>query len=119
MQEDGKFIDFGFSAEERYTSDIQEGDTRKSLFRHFKMLLHSDEVCHLLKALQQSAFFSTIFQTVALSTTIKATNGKVRSAIDVFSFALQYLKDHFLTCVENSKSKYDLSITTQQHIYLL
>ena len=46
MDSDGKFVDFGFKAEERYAmcdEKTEDGDAM-SLFRHFKMALHNKKV---------------------------------------------------------------------------
>ena len=49
----GKFLAFGYKAEQMYGDAIEEdeeGDSGKSrdmlLFRHFKMMLHNKEVCN-------------------------------------------------------------------------
>ena len=48
MDETGTFVEFGFEAELEYSEDIQLGKKNKSLFRHFKMVLHEQEVRVLL-----------------------------------------------------------------------
>ena len=48
MDETGTFVEFGFEAELEYAEDIQLGKKNKSLFRHFKMVLHEQEVRVLL-----------------------------------------------------------------------
>ena len=46
MDENGQFLDFGFDAEERYDAEIGQatGAPKTSLFRHFKMILHTTDV---------------------------------------------------------------------------
>ena len=41
---EGNFEAFGFDAEEKYAMDSEAGRSSKSLFRHFKMMLHQQEV---------------------------------------------------------------------------
>ena len=46
MNADGQFIDFGFSAEDKYEKEVETTDGRPnmSLFRHFKLCIHQQTV---------------------------------------------------------------------------
>ena len=44
IDENGDFEAFGLEAEAKYADDVQDGDAKKSLFRHFKMVLHTTDV---------------------------------------------------------------------------
>ena len=63
-----------------------------------------------------------LFQTIHTTTTLKATNGRRKPAIDVFAYALGFMKDHMKQAIECTFGKYvcvaDLSIAGFVKIYL-
>lgn len=76
-----QFDSFGFEAENRY-SDLAEDDKHHGwmLFRRFKMLLHNNEGLNR-------------------SSKVKDINGKAMPAMEIFSMAIRFLRDHLLTAL--------------------
>ncbi|VDI26127.1 Hypothetical predicted protein [Mytilus galloprovincialis] len=74
LQPDGKFHSFGYEAEEKYDVLSNGGDHRSWYFcRHFKMELHSSEI-------------------LKRDTMIEDVLGKKKTAFDIFSMSIKYLK---------------------------
>uniref|UniRef100_A0AAU0MUF1 Heat shock protein family A member 12 variant X2 n=1 Tax=Urechis unicinctus TaxID=6432 RepID=A0AAU0MUF1_UREUN len=81
----GDFEAFGYEAEQKY-ANLDETEVKKYCFYdRFKMRLHTEK-------------------NLGRSTQIKARNGKNRSALEVFSMALRYLKSHLIDAVEKQSS---------------
>ncbi|XP_066285856.1 heat shock 70 kDa protein 12A-like [Branchiostoma lanceolatum] len=74
-----KFVAFGFDAIAKYTTLLEENEDKEYyFFDRFKMRLHSS------------------YQDLDRSVYLTALNGKTLPAMDVFSHALRYLKQHMM-----------------------
>ena len=110
MDEAGYFTDFGFDAEENYSQS--NGGGRKSLFRNFKMRLHENEVIKSFFSILNNSIMNilkTLMYVLQKNLTkfsmIESVEGVLRPAIDVISFSLKFLKDHFLESVSKSSGR--------------
>ncbi|XP_076071991.1 heat shock 70 kDa protein 12A-like [Mytilus galloprovincialis] len=104
LDKENKFVDFGYKAEAKYfewleTMDYEETDPKDVFhyFNRFKMVLHQ--------------------QKINSNTTIKDQNGVQVRALDIFSLAIKYLKEHAigslfksLTNVETKDIHYVLTV---------
>ncbi|XP_071125472.1 heat shock 70 kDa protein 12A-like [Mytilus edulis] len=83
FDEDGNFHKFGFEAEEYYNDD-QSDKFKCFFFKNFKMLLYENR------------------NDLSEDVVIKDITGKQMKAIQVFSAAICYLKDHLLKTLQKS-----------------
>ncbi|CAG2200677.1 unnamed protein product [Mytilus edulis] len=83
FDEDGNFNKFGFEAEEYYNDD-QSDKFKCFFFQDFKMLLYEKR------------------DDLSKTDVIKDITGKQMKAIQVFSAAISYLKDHLLKTLQKS-----------------
>lgn len=49
LDPDGDFLSFGFDAEDQFANEVENGGSQNSLFRHFKMELHTTPVRETVK----------------------------------------------------------------------
>lgn len=109
--EQGEFVEFGFDAEEQYSQLIQSQEGGKlALYRHFKMMLHKCGVRRvhplMFSLLFTSALWFRLFQDLSRRSTVCATNGKVRPALDVFAYSLRFMKEHLFEALAKSTTTY-------------
>lgn len=81
LNQDKKFVKFGFEAAEQYAELEDAQDNKFYCFDRFKMMLHGCE------------------ETLNRHTLLEARNGKRLRALDVFSKALAYLKEKALEVI--------------------
>ncbi|KAI8485288.1 hypothetical protein Bbelb_370350 [Branchiostoma belcheri] len=78
---EGEFMAFGSEASKKY-AELEEGDAKKHYYFHrFKMKLHTEK-------------------SLSKDTKIKDVNGKELPALDIFTHAMRYLKDHMLDAIK-------------------
>ncbi|XP_033731605.1 heat shock 70 kDa protein 12B-like [Pecten maximus] len=93
---DKKFYDFGFQAEDKYSELVlEEKEKGWYLFRRFKMELYNAKVTKSVISMY-ALFLLFRFCKVTTDMTLKSVDGKTLPALDVFSAAIGYMKDHLL-----------------------
>ncbi|XP_021345557.1 heat shock 70 kDa protein 12B-like isoform X2 [Mizuhopecten yessoensis] len=98
FDKDRKFSSFGFSAETNYNRLVDdEEDEDWRFFRRFKMSLYRE-----MKEANEAAELARHRRRLGRSLKLKDAHGNSMAAMDIFSDAIRYLKDHFLTTLNNS-----------------
>ncbi|XP_069110662.1 heat shock 70 kDa protein 12A-like [Argopecten irradians] len=93
FEKNGKFKSFGFEAESAY-NDLMEEEEEEGwrFFRRFKMNLYREIDTECARPVRK----------LGRALKLKDAQGQTMPAMDIFSAAIKYLKEHFLLALQNA-----------------